>query len=398
MADLVLFRNELNTELHRILHYWIEHAIDHEAGGFYGSISNDNIAAISAAKGLVLNARILWAFSAAYSHQPNEQYLAMATRAWQYLLEHFTDNMHGGAFWSVDAAGNPLSDRKQVYGLAFYLYGLSEYHGAVKEPAVLQEAIGLFRLIEEKSFDPVYKGYFEAFTRDWQPLADLRLSEKDANENKTTNTHLHIIEAYACLYRQWPNELLKQRIMQLLELFDKYMIDAETGHLHLFFNEHWQLKPDMVSYGHDIEAAWLLLDCAITINDSAGIAAMRRHALRTANAAMEGLDKDGGLWYEYNMHSGEMIKEKHWWPQAEAMLGFFNAWEISGQQAYLEASLRSWNFIKNYLLHAKGEWVWGVNANYSLMNDKEKLGFWKCPYHNSRACIELIKRLNPGKA
>ncbi|MEO5685027.1 MAG: AGE family epimerase/isomerase [Chitinophagaceae bacterium] len=393
MSDTKVYEAELAAELKQLLSFWMDHTVDHKQGGFYGSIDHNNIVNTTAAKGLVLNARILWSFAAAYNFTQDEKYLPVAERAHLYLLDHFIDEKYGGVYWSVDASGNPLNNRKQVYGLAFYLYGLSEYYQAVREPAVLQQSIDLFSLIEEKSFDIVQKGYYEAFGRDWQPLPDLRLSDKDANEKKTTNTHLHIIEAYANLYKQWPNELLRSRIVQLLEVFNAYMIDKKTGHLALFFDEYWKVKPDVISYGHDIEAAWLLQQCAAVINDTGWLNKMKKNALLITNAAMEGLDADGGLWYEYDPQHHLLIKEKHWWPQAEAMLGFYNAWQLTEQEIYLQASRNSWRFIKQYIRDKNGEWIWGVQADYSVMENKDKIGFWKCPYHNSRACIEMLQRM-----
>ena len=394
MFDKNIFLDAIKEELENILQYWILHAPDLERGGFYGSIDNFNGVQATASKSLVLNARILWTFAAAFNNTAREQYLASAQRAYQYLHIFFTDKEFGGVYWSVDANGKRLSDRKQVYGHAFYLYGLSEYYNAVKDPMILKQAIELFDLIEEKSFDGQRKGYIEAFTRNWQYADDLRLSEKDANQCKTMNTHLHIVEAYANLYKVWPDPSLKQKIVGLLQVFDAYMIDKATGHLRLFFDKDWNETPDVISYGHDIEAAWLLQQCAISIQDGQWVEQMKQHALLITNAAMEGLDADGGLWYEYDPKTRQLVKEKHWWPQAEAMLGFFNAWEITGSQHYLQASVNSWHFIKNFLLDKKyGEWFWGINENRTVMKNHDKIGFWKCPYHNSRACMEIVRRI-----
>jgi cellobiose epimerase len=396
MTDLTIYRQELNNELQNILQYWMEHTTDKQQGGFYGSVGNDNKINTGAPKGIVLNARILWTFSAAFNFTHRETYLPVAARAQRYLLDQFTDTEYGGVYWSVDAAGNMLNSRKQVYGLAFYLYGLSEYYMAAREPAVLKQAIALFHLIEEKSFDTKRKGYFEAFARDWQQLSDLRLSPKDANEKKTMNTHLHIIEAYANLYKIWPDALLKKRVIELLEVFDEYMIDKNSAHLVLFFDEDWQAKPGVISYGHDIEAGWLLQQCAEIIKDESWIHTMKQHAVNITKAAMEGLDADGGLWYEYEPAQKLLIKEKHWWPQAEAMVGFFNAYQVSGDSGFLRHSLNSWQFIKEYILDREnGEWFWGVKEDHTVMKGEDKAGFWKCPYHNSRACLEIMQRIVP---
>jgi mannobiose 2-epimerase len=390
--NLTDYKKELEEELGSILRYWVQFTPDYKEGGFYGRIDGDDKVAPGSPKGVVLNSRILWTLSAAFSHTREPAYLSVAQRAYEYLLTHFLDREYGGVYWSLDHTGAILNDRKQIYGLAFCLYGLSEYYIATGQPGALEEAITLFRLIEQHSYDRERKGYYEAFARDWRQLEDLRLSEKDANVQKTMNTHLHILEAYANLYRAWPDALLLERIKGLLEVFTRYMIDGATGHLVLFFDGDWTVRSSLVSYGHDIEAAWLLQESAVITGDKEWIEKTGQLALKMALAAAEGLDGDGGLWYE---REGEhLMQEKHWWPQAEAMIGFFNAWQVSGDDRWLERSAASWQFVKQYIKDPPGgEWRWGVGADHSPMPGQDKAGFWKCPYHNSRACMEIIRRL-----
>ncbi len=281
-----------------------------------------------------------------------------------------------------------------MYALAFCIYGLSEYYAASKNNHALMIALELYNAIEKYSYDANNKGYFEAFERNWSEAKDIRLSAKDANEKKTMNTHLHIIEAYASLYKVHLSSTLKNKIIELLELFDAHFIDHKTFHLKLFFDEAWHEKPDVISYGHDIEAAWLLLQCAEIIQHEKWISAYTNYAVKITDAATEGLDKDGGLWYEFNPSHQTLIKEKHWWPQAEAMIGFYNAFEITNDEKYLQHSINSWQFIKQYIIDKKnGEWFWGIKDDYSIMQNEDKAGIWKCPYHNSRACLEIIKRI-----
>jgi len=394
MMNIRAYGKEMENELQAILAYWMEHSIDRGCGGFYGKIDNENKVVPEAPKGAVLNSRILWTFSAAYNRTKKEEYLLMARQAYNYLLAHFLDKKFGGVYWSVDYKGRPLNDRKQIYGLAFALYGLSEYYIATKEPVALDQAIGLFRVMELHSYDELRNGYYEAFTRDWHPLEDLRLSTKDANEKKTMNTHLHVIEAYANLYRCWPDSYLRLQIVTLLEVFSEYIVDAATGHLHLFFDEEWKRdRSGIVSYGHDIEASWLLQEAALIIGDKDWMDRTEGQALKIAIAAAEGLDEDGGLWYE--KEEDRLVREKHSWPQAEAMIGFFNAWQVTGEPQWLERSVGSWEFVKKYIKdHRHGEWFWGVGTDHSPMPGQDKAGFWKCPYHNSRACMEIIKRIS----
>ncbi|HTQ26726.1 MAG TPA: AGE family epimerase/isomerase [Puia sp.] len=386
------YGKELQQELLEILSYWMEHAPDPVHGGFYGKIDNENRVFPDAPKGVVLNSRILWTFAASFRHSPKQEYLAVAKRAYEYILDHFVDRDYGAVYWSVDYRGEVLNDRKQVYGIAFCIYGLTEYYKASLEPDALELAIGMYRLIESHAFDPRRKGYFEAFRRDWTAISDLRLSEKDANDKKTMNTHLHILEAYANLYLVWPDKALKQQIEKLLEVFAHHIVNDETHHLNLFFDENWAVRSNLVSYGHDIEAAWLMQSAAEVIQHPGWALAMRSLAVKISDAVMEAVDEKGGLKYE--SENGRMIAEKHWWPQAEAMVGFFNAYQITGDEKYMQQSIRSWQYVKQYIRDAeKGEWFWGVAEDGSLMQGYDKVGFWKCPYHNARACLELIQRI-----
>lgn len=390
--NVTTYREEMSRELQSILQYWMLNTPDEKQGGFIGRIDDNDRPHPDAPKGLVLNSRILWTFSAAWRCTDQWIYRPVATRAYEYLTAHFLDTLFGGAFWSLDATGQPLDTRKQIYGQAFTLYGLSEYYHATGDQAVLDKAIECYRVIERNSFDPIHKGYFEAFTRYWQPLEDQRLSEKDANEQKTMNTHLHILEAYTTLCRVWPDAGLRQRIGLLLDTFATHIINPSTGHLGLFFTRDWQPRSELISYGHDIEAAWLLHEAALVIEDQKWIDHTARLCLKIADATLEGLDKDGGLWYE--KEDALLIREKHWWPQAEAMVGFLRAWTISGEQRWWDNSTRVWNFVKQYIRQPDGkEWYWGITADHTPMPGQDKTGFWKCPYHNSRACLEIIRTL-----
>ncbi len=386
-------KQEMHDELLSILDYWAANSVDEINGGFIGTIDFSENKDYNADKGSVLNARILWAFSAAYLVTKNEKHLELAQRAYNYIATYFYDAEYGGIFWSVDSQGNPKDTKNQVYALAFVIYGLSEYYAISNNEEALALAKKLYDKIEEYSYDRANGGYLEAFTCDWKPIDDLRLSEKDANEKKTMNTHLHIVEAYANLYKVWPDKELKNHIAELLHTINEYFINEESGHLRLFFSENWVEKPDVVSYGHDIEAAWLLHWCAEVIGDESLIETYKNHAVQMADATFEGLDEDGGLWYEYDPQQVKLIAEKHWWPQSELWIGMVNAWQITGDAKYLIAVEKNWQFVQQYILDkANGEWIWGINADYSKIK-KDKAGFWKCPYHNSRACLELMKRL-----
>ena len=388
-----ILKNKAKTELINILDYWLKNTIDKENGGFIGEINHQNVINNNSEKGAVLNARILWSFSAAYAVEKNPEYLKTAKRAFQYIKDYFFDNEFGGIFWSLQADGKPKDTKNQIYAIAFVIYGLSEFYKIFKNEDALELAQSLFYKIELYSKDYKNKGYLEAFTRDWQEIEDLRLSEKDANEKKTMNTHLHIVEAYSNLYLIWPNPKLKDSIKEILEVIALYFINKYTWHLKLFFDENWKEKEDVISYGHDIEAAWLLQWCAETIEDVDLVRSYQKYAVEFAKSTKEGIDSDGGLWYEYEPKEQKLIAEKHWWPQAELWIGMINAWQLTQNEEFLDITEKNFEFVEKYIIDLKkGEWIWGVYADYSPIL-KDKAGFWKCPYHNSRACIELIKRL-----
>jgi len=393
---LAEYKRELENELHEILSWWMQMTIDESHGGFVGKIDHDNKIYPEAAKGSVLNSRILWSFSSAYNLTKEREYLKIAERAFHYMAEHFIDKEFGGVYWSVDFTGKPFDTKKQIYALAFAVYALSEFYLASKNENAKKIAVYVYNDILTHSYDEKFGGYIEAFTREWKQATDLRLSEKDANEKKSMNTHLHLLEAFSNLYRIWKDGSLKQRIVEIIRIFLDHIVDSKTGHLILFFDDAWNRQAgNVISYGHDIEAAWLIEESAVTIGDDLLTEEVKDHSVHIAQAAAKGLDGDGGLWYEFDAIQQHLTREKHSWPQAEAMVGFFNAWQTTGDDKFLKRSLQSWTFVKEHMLDKKlGEWYWGVDAGYLPLKDEDKVGTWKCPYHNSRACIEIIRRID----
>ncbi|MEO7309480.1 MAG: AGE family epimerase/isomerase [Chitinophagaceae bacterium] len=390
--QLQQYRQEMQEELKQLLAYWQHYTIDEVHGGFAGQVDANNIIHPFAPKGAVLNARILWSFAAAYRLTKEESYLNTADRALDYLLTHFIDMQHGGVYWSLDYKGQILDSKKQVYAIAFAIYALSEYYRCYQNDSIKEKAIEMYNVLVRRTYDKEHGGFKEAFTQDWQPIAEQRLSEKDDNTPKSMNTHLHVLEAFTNLYRIWPNENLGWHIEELMDDFENHIINQQTHTLHLFFEMDWTVKGDTISFGHDIEAAWLLLEAAEVLGDESIIERTKQTAVTIATAAVKGLDDDGGLWYESSGDGSHWVLEKHSWPQAEAMVGFFNAWQLTGDEKWLRHSVDSWHFAKQYLKDPAGEWYWGIYKDGSLMQ-KDKAGFWKCPYHTTRACMEIIKRI-----
>lgn len=392
---MIAFVAEIKQELFNILHYWQNKTVDQEFGGFVGQRDHHDKLIPQRPKGSVLNSRILWAFSAAYAFTGNQAHKELAQMAYQYIKTFFYDQDFGGVYWSVDFNGEPLDTKKQTYAVAFAVYGLTEYYKISADQEALDLAVKLYQDIEINCFDKVNSGYFEAFGRDWQEINDFRLSEKDVNEKKTMNTHLHVIEAYVNLYGVWQTDELKSKIKNLLSDFQNHIIDDTSKHLTLFMDENWESKVHIYSFGHDIEASWLLLEAAESIKDKSLIRSYKSIAIELAEAALQGLDPDGSIWYERNLTKSHFNKEKHWWVQAEAMVGFIGAWEISKNDKYLRLAERIWEFISlNIVDHKNGEWFWGRTEGLALMEDEDKVGFWKCPYHNTRACLEIIRRVS----
>lgn len=395
IRDIILqLKAETAAELtENILPFWMERVVDEENGGFYGRITGNNELVKEAEKGVVLNARILWTFAASYRVLKDPAYLKMALRAKEFLINRFYDSEYGGVYWSLDCNGNPLDTKKQIYAQGFAIYGLAEYYRATGDRDALEYAIRLFEAIEQYSFDSDFNGYGEAFTRDWKAIGDMRLSSKDKNERKTMNTHLHILEPYTCLYRVWKDERLQKQLANLIELFLNRILDEQTGHLNLFFDNEWVNKYHITSFGHDIEASWLLHEAALVLDDKLLLERTEPIVEFIAAAAEEGMTADGGMNYEYLSDKKQMDTDRHWWVQAENVVGHFNLYQYFGDEVALEKAYRSWNFIKNNLCDpVNKEWYWSVTDKGDVNMHDDKAGFWKCPYHNGRMCLEIIER------
>ncbi|MBO5310458.1 MAG: AGE family epimerase/isomerase [Bacteroidales bacterium] len=401
-----------------ILPFWMEKMCT-PSGGFLGRISGDGQPDATAPVGGIMTARVLWTFASAYRVLQAEGscraemlqgYMDMALRAKRLIIDRFYDKEYGGTFWSLDADLSPADTKKQIYAIAFAIYGLAELHRACGDSEALEYAVKLFHSIEDHSFDSVQDGYFEAFTRDWKPIEDMRLSDKDANESKTMNTHLHVLEAYTCLYRVWKDPLLEARLRGLILVFEKYILGTD-GHLKLFFDDSWNCGYDIVSYGHDIEASWLLHEAALVLGEADVLARVEALVPKIVKAASEGFTPEGGMIYEkcgggahercgdgcYDGPEGtdaEVDADRHWWVQAESVVGYFNLWEHFGQPDGLENAIMCWEFIKNNIIDKDGgEWFWSLRADGSVNREDDKAGFWKCPYHNGRMCMDIMERI-----
>ena len=422
--DIQLMKQEMQDVVeNNILRFWLDKMVDDEHGGFYGRIDAGEVLHPEAEKGAILNARILWSFSAAYRVLGNPEYLDAATRAKDYIIDHFIDKEYGGVYWSLDYLGNPLDTKKQFYAIGFAIYGMSEYARATGDREALECALQLFDCIEEHAFDSEYNGYIEACTREWGEIADMRLSELDANFPKSQNTHLHIIEPYANLYRclkefqastscdyvpvigsvlpievAVPQETLLRvegALRNIIDIFTDRILNPETHHLDLFFEMDWTRGAGhLESYGHDIECSWLMHEAALVLGDVDVLAKVEPIVREVAKASEKGLRPDGSMIHEANLDTGHVDDDLHWWVQAENVVGWYNLYQHFGDEQALERAFQGWNYIKTQIIDwDNGEWHWSRHPDGSLNTVDDKAGFWKCPYHNSRMCLEIIERV-----
>ncbi|MCF4101181.1 AGE family epimerase/isomerase [Gillisia sp. M10.2A] len=387
-----IFYKELEQELSVITQYWELNAVDSENGGFVGQRDHYNNLVVNANKGIILNSRILWSFSAIANYSENFNLVPMLERSYTYLKDNFRDKRYGGVYWELDFKGQPVNKKKQVYAQAFTIYSLSEYYLYSKNEEAKKWAISLFELIEKYALDKQKGGYIEAFQEDWSPINDMRLSNKDKNASKTMNTHLHVLEAYTTLYKIYPEVRLKAALENLVELFLEKFLNSDYN-FELFFDDDWNLQSDIISFGHDIEALWLIIEAAKVTGNQELLKQTEAVAIPIADSFLaKAYIKGKGVLNEEDRLSGEVDTDRHWWPQAEAMVGLFYAYKLSKNNKYANALLDIWEFTTEHIIdHKNGEWFFRVDENYIPYKNENKLGMWKCPYHNSRACIVLLK-------
>lgn len=385
---------QFKKELRNILLWWQDQIFD-DKDRIIGRIDGLNKKYPESDIGLVMVSRIIWTFSAASRNSDNPSYRKVAELAYSYLRNYFYDQVNGGYYWMIDYSGRPINKKKQVYAQAFVIYALTEYHSLTGDQNVLEQALEVFQLIEDHSRDEEKEGYWEALSDSWEKMKEVRLSNKDANEVKTMNTHLHVLECYTNLYKCKQDIQIKNALKDLIRLYAFRFIDPETGRLKLFFDEDWNERITHDSFGHEIESVWLLNEAAEVLGDEILLFQIRAITMKIAERVMKiGLNSKGAL-YNERKPNGHYEELYDWWPQAEAVIGFYDAYRLTENKAYLVAADNVWQFINDYIIDPEnGEWFWGVDKDLNPVTTEDKAGPWKAPYHNGRMCMEMIKRLD----
>jgi len=409
MMDENFYQSIKDELFNDILPYWENYSRDTITNGFYGNINNRNKQNKKMSRSIVMTSRFLWTYSAVARMTKDEKYLEMADFAYNAVSNQYFDKVYNGVYWSVEPDGTPRVSKKQIYGEAFCCYGLCEYAAALKEiknnsvkaEEAMNKALTLFNLIEENALDKEDGGYIEACAVDWKKTNDMQLSPKDMNCPKSMNTNLHVMEAYTNLYRTLPvvypeNTEQQKEVGFALSNLVKVTVEKilqSNGHLGMFFDMKWTLLDEEVSYGHDIEASWLLWEAATELNDDILKMAIRPTVLQMAEVAYnEGFDKQAGAMENF-LRGTKKDRTRVWWNQAESLNGFYNAWEMTKESKYSEACEKQLNWILNYQVDKKGgEWWASLNARGKPITREAKGGNWKTSYHSGRACMELLRR------
>ena len=382
--------SEMKEHLQKALIPFWEGLKDEEYGGYYGYMDYDLKIDKRAEKGCILNSRILWFFSNAYGVLREEHLLESAKHAYEFLKKYCLDKTYGGVYWSLNYDGSILDGTKHTYNQAFAIYALSSYYDVTKEQEALEIAENLYHLIEEKCKDE--EGYLEAFTVDFQPESNEKLSENGVLAEKTMNTLLHVFEAYTELYRVTKREEIGNQLRFMMEIFVHKVYNREAGRQEVFFDQHWNTLIDLYSYGHDIETSWLMDRGTEVLDD---VAYTEKVSEITKEIAQNIYDR---AYIEHSLvneaENGIVDQTRVWWVQAETVVGFLNAWQKQLDDKFFEAAIDVWNYIQEYMVDKRNgaEWFWALDRNHKPI-EKPIVEPWKCPYHNGRMCIEVIRRL-----
>ena len=374
-----------------IIPFW-KNLRDDEFGGYYGYLDYDLKLDKKAEKGCILNSRITWFFSNAYTLLKDQSLLEEADHGYEFLKEHCIDKEYGGIYWSMKYDGTPLDTTKHTYNQAFCIYALSSYYEASGKQEALELARKLYELIETRCMDD--NGYLEAFTRDFKPESNEKLSENGVLAEKTMNTLLHVLEAYTELYRVSHDEKVGDRLRWIMDTFADKVYNPKLKRQEVFFDKDYNSIIDLHSYGHDIETAWLM-DRSLEVLGDAAYTEKLTPITKALTENIYNVAFDGHS-LSNECDKGVVDTNRVWWVQAETIVGFLNGYEKDPSKTqYKEAAEAAWQFIKEHVIDKRqgSEWYWLVRQDGSPVEGKPIVEPWKCPYHNGRMCMEVIRRL-----
>ena len=375
----------------QIAPFW-EALKDKDFGGFYGAMDFDLTVRKTADKGVILQSRILWFFSELAMLTQKKSHTAAAKHAFRFITEHCFDDVFGGVYWSVTHDGKPSDTTKHTYAQSFALYALTSYYALSRDEKALALSEQLFELIESKCRDN--GGYLESFGRDWKISPNDKLSENNVIAERTMNTLLHVFEAYANLYRYHPepSAAVSEAMTRILETFIGKVYSPEKRRLEVFFNRTYRSLVDLQSYGHDIETSWLLDDGCRMLGSFGLTQEIFKMYCVLAESVYERAFAEKSLLNE--CEKGKNDTDRIWWVQSEAVLGFLNQWEKTGEEKYLAAAEDIFEYIQTFIRDDRtgSEWYWGVHEDGSPMDEHGIVSDWKCPYHSGRMCFEIIRR------
>lgn len=373
----------------RLIPFWSA-LRDEEYGGFYGYMDFGLNLDKRAEKGCILNSRILWFFSRCAQQLGREDCLDHARHAYRFLMEHCLDKKHGGVYWSLNYEGSPLDSGKHTYAQAFAIYGLSAYYQASGDPEALETAWSLFQTVEGRCRDK--GGYLEAFTRSFRPASNEKLSENGVMAQRTMNTLLHVFEGYAGLYQAGHSADVAAAMVRILDIYLNKVYDPDSRRQRVFFDLDYNSLIDLHSYGHDIESSWLMDWGAALLGRRELADRVSRVDQALADHIYRRAFRDRSVLNE--CERGKDDTHRVWWVQAESVLGFLNAWEKTGQDCFRSAAIDVWHYINEVMTDRRpgGEWFWRVDENGLPDRAKPIVEPWKCPYHNGRLCLEILRR------
>lgn len=384
-------KKEIREHLQQsIIPFW-KSLRDDTYGGYYGYVGYDLTVDERAVKGCILNSRITWFFANAYLTLGDESLISEARHGFEFMKEFCLDKENGGVFWSVTYDGKPEDTTKHTYNQAFSIYALSAYYDATKDEESIRIAEELYELIEEKCRNK--GGYLEAFDRQFYPMENDKLSENGVIADRTMNTLLHVFESYTEFYRVTKKKEVKERLEWMMDIIAEKIYNPKLHRQEVFFDLDYHTLIDLHSYGHDIETAWLVDRGVEIVGNPEYEAKMTPITKDLTRQIYETAYKSHSLSNE--CEKGIVDTDRVWWVQAEAVVGFLNGYQKDKDRSeYLKVAEDIWQYIKTYLIDTRegSEWYWLLDREGRPYEDKPIVEPWKCPYHNGRMCIEVIRR------